>query len=275
MRHRAESQSPPERFPVSFYIVAMLFIMFDIEIIFIYPFAVSPRHLGMYGFCGDRDLLGAVLPHVRVRGRPRRARLGSAAARSGREPSDAPRCAAVRWPTHGVGDADHHVDHPPRRHRGPPRDRARRGGLTWVCRTSSTTASAGCRTTSSPASSRPRQLGPCAQLVAGVVRPGLLRHRDDGDRRRPLRHLPLRHGGVPGVAPPGRHHDRRRPGEPEDGSGAAPGLRPDDGAQVGHLDGRVRIDAAACSTTTRSCRASTRSCRSTCTRRAARRRPRR
>ena len=44
------SREPPERFPVSFYIVAMLFIMFDIEIIFIYPFAVSRSYLGMYGF---------------------------------------------------------------------------------------------------------------------------------------------------------------------------------------------------------------------------------
>ncbi|NBO05965.1 MAG: NADH-ubiquinone/plastoquinone oxidoreductase chain 3, partial [Actinobacteria bacterium] len=31
------SRESPERFPVSFYIVAMLFIMFDIEIIFAYP----------------------------------------------------------------------------------------------------------------------------------------------------------------------------------------------------------------------------------------------
>ena len=29
------SREPPERFPVSFYIVAMLFIMFDIEIVFL------------------------------------------------------------------------------------------------------------------------------------------------------------------------------------------------------------------------------------------------
>ena len=35
------TREPPERFPVSFYIVAMLFIMFDIEIIFVYPYAVS------------------------------------------------------------------------------------------------------------------------------------------------------------------------------------------------------------------------------------------
>ena len=79
-------------------------------------------------------------------------------------------------------------------------------------------------------------------VVAGHVRPGLLRDRDDGHRRRPLRHLPLRHGGLPRLAAPGRHHDRRRPREPEDGARAAPGLRPDDGAQVGHLDGRVRVD---------------------------------
>ena len=44
------SREPPERFPVSFYIVAMLFIMFDIEIIFIYPYAVSRRELGSFGF---------------------------------------------------------------------------------------------------------------------------------------------------------------------------------------------------------------------------------
>src|SRR5262245_39210822 len=44
------SREPPERFPVSFYVVAMLFIMFDIEIIFIYPYAVSRGDLGAYGF---------------------------------------------------------------------------------------------------------------------------------------------------------------------------------------------------------------------------------
>ena len=44
------SREPPERFPVSFYVVAMLFIMFDIEIIFIYPYAVVAGDLGVYGF---------------------------------------------------------------------------------------------------------------------------------------------------------------------------------------------------------------------------------
>jgi NADH-quinone oxidoreductase subunit A len=44
------SREPPERFPVTFYVVAMLFIMFDIEIIFVYPFAVDRQFLGAYGF---------------------------------------------------------------------------------------------------------------------------------------------------------------------------------------------------------------------------------
>ena len=44
------SRQPPARFPVSFYIVAMLFIMFDIEIIFLYPYAVSSTSLGAVGF---------------------------------------------------------------------------------------------------------------------------------------------------------------------------------------------------------------------------------
>ncbi len=43
------SREPPDRFPVSFYLVAMLFIMFDIEIIFLYPYVVAHRELGGYG----------------------------------------------------------------------------------------------------------------------------------------------------------------------------------------------------------------------------------
>ncbi|MCP3935076.1 MAG: NAD(P)H-quinone oxidoreductase subunit 3 [Actinomycetia bacterium] len=48
----------PERFPVKFYLVAMLFIMFDIEIVFLYPWAVANAELGLFGlidmliFCG-------------------------------------------------------------------------------------------------------------------------------------------------------------------------------------------------------------------------------
>jgi NADH-quinone oxidoreductase subunit A len=44
------SREMPERFPVGFYLVAMLFIMFDIEIVFLYPYAVNSGALGAYGF---------------------------------------------------------------------------------------------------------------------------------------------------------------------------------------------------------------------------------
>ena len=44
------SREPPERFPVRFYVVAMLFIMFDIEIVFLYPYVVDQDFLGYYGF---------------------------------------------------------------------------------------------------------------------------------------------------------------------------------------------------------------------------------
>ena len=39
----------PERFPVHFYLVAMIFVIFDIEIIFLYPWAVIYRDLGAFG----------------------------------------------------------------------------------------------------------------------------------------------------------------------------------------------------------------------------------
>ena len=37
------------RFPVKFYLTAMLFIIFDIETIFLYPWAVSFEALGLFG----------------------------------------------------------------------------------------------------------------------------------------------------------------------------------------------------------------------------------
>jgi NADH-quinone oxidoreductase subunit A len=40
---------PAERFPVRFYLVAMIFIIFDIEIIFTYPWAVIYADLRLYG----------------------------------------------------------------------------------------------------------------------------------------------------------------------------------------------------------------------------------
>lgn len=42
-------KEPAERFPVRFYLVAMIFIIFDIEIIFLYPWAVLFNKLGTFG----------------------------------------------------------------------------------------------------------------------------------------------------------------------------------------------------------------------------------
>ncbi|HET6772818.1 MAG TPA: NADH-quinone oxidoreductase subunit A [Acidimicrobiales bacterium] len=39
----------PERFPVRFYLAAMIFVVFDIEIIFLYPWAVIYRDLAVFG----------------------------------------------------------------------------------------------------------------------------------------------------------------------------------------------------------------------------------
>ena len=46
------SQGPPEqsRFTISFYLTAMLFIVFDIEIVFLYPLAVILDRLAWFGF---------------------------------------------------------------------------------------------------------------------------------------------------------------------------------------------------------------------------------
>ena len=41
---------PQQRFTISFYLTAMLFIVFDIEIVFLYPLAVTLNALGWFAF---------------------------------------------------------------------------------------------------------------------------------------------------------------------------------------------------------------------------------
>ena len=43
-------KSARERFSVKYYMVAVLFILFDIEVVFLYPWAVNFRTLGMFGY---------------------------------------------------------------------------------------------------------------------------------------------------------------------------------------------------------------------------------
>lgn len=44
--------SSRDRFSVKFYLVALLFVLFDIETVFLLPYAVSYKKLGMDGFLG-------------------------------------------------------------------------------------------------------------------------------------------------------------------------------------------------------------------------------
>jgi NADH-quinone oxidoreductase subunit A len=49
------------RFPVKYYLTAMLFIVFDIEIIFLYPWAVAFDRLGVFGLVEMVSFVAAVL----------------------------------------------------------------------------------------------------------------------------------------------------------------------------------------------------------------------
>jgi NADH-quinone oxidoreductase subunit A len=48
------------RFPVKYYLTAMLFIVFDIEIVFLYPWAVANDALGVWGLVAMAVFLGTV-----------------------------------------------------------------------------------------------------------------------------------------------------------------------------------------------------------------------
>jgi|SRR5215467_3504883 len=50
-----------ERFSVKFYMVAMLFILFDVEAVFLYPWAIILRELKMFGFWEMVVYIGIVL----------------------------------------------------------------------------------------------------------------------------------------------------------------------------------------------------------------------
>ena len=132
-------REPPERFPVRFYLIAMIFIVFDIEIIFLYPWAVIYRNLGAFGLAEILLFTVAVLVSFVYL-------LSNGALDWG------PAKRARRLSPMVVGRAHHrHHDQAgrPRRPRGP---RRRRGGLR--CSGTSRRGSRASTTTSSPASSK-------------------------------------------------------------------------------------------------------------------------
>ena len=53
------------RFSVKYYITAMLFIIFDIEIVFLYPWAVTFNQLGLFGLFSILLFLGLItVPYI-------------------------------------------------------------------------------------------------------------------------------------------------------------------------------------------------------------------
>jgi NADH-quinone oxidoreductase subunit A len=50
--------SPKQRFSVKFYLVALFFVIFDIEAVFLYPWAVVFKELGLFGFMEMMMFLG-------------------------------------------------------------------------------------------------------------------------------------------------------------------------------------------------------------------------
>jgi NADH-quinone oxidoreductase subunit A len=48
------------RFAVKFYVVAMLFILFDVELVFLYPWAITYKRLGLFAFVEMLLFLGVL-----------------------------------------------------------------------------------------------------------------------------------------------------------------------------------------------------------------------
>jgi NADH-quinone oxidoreductase subunit A len=57
----SQGSPPKQRFTISFYLTAMLFILFDIEIVFLYPLAVILDRLAWFGFVEFVVFLGILL----------------------------------------------------------------------------------------------------------------------------------------------------------------------------------------------------------------------
>ena len=57
-----EAFAPPGgQMPVHFYIVAMLFIVFDVELVFLFPWAVTFRETGLFGLLEMAVFMGFVI----------------------------------------------------------------------------------------------------------------------------------------------------------------------------------------------------------------------
>ena len=207
-----EAPGQQRRFTVSFYLTAMLFILFDIEIVFLYPLAVQLERSAGSGSSSCSCSSRSSPWRTSTSGARERSSGTSAQAadglrpprREGRPPDGADAVAGQ-----GAG----HVRAGARVDRGRPPDHDRAEG---------------------------RRVGAVQLGVARHVRARVLRDRDDVDRLVALRHRAVRDGALQLLAAAGRPADRLRARHPQDGGAASPGVRPDARAEVGHRDGRVR-----------------------------------
>ena len=169
--------------------------MFDIEIIFLYPWAVNHRELGGFGLLAI--VVFAAVFFLSFVYEVAKGGLDWGPLQAHASP-------------HRVVSAERTLNdhHPPGRTRRPAREDEAADGRFDLLPRKVSRASAQLHHRHARGS---REVGAGQELVAGHVRPRVLRDRDDGDGRGPLRPRPLRHGGVPRLAAPGRPHDRGRP----------------------------------------------------------------
>ena len=213
------------RFGISFYLVAMLFILFDIETIFLFPVAVQLKAFGTFALVGDLGLHRAAVRGLRLRLAQR-----------------GPGMEIVRQQL-GSGDKgefrSRQLTRPPDAQRRARGRRPRR----------STSRSALLTTTLDKAANWARGnafmpatfgLACCAiEMMAAVnARMDIARFGFEAFRASP------RQADLMIIS---------RPRLDQDGAGRPPHLRPDARAQVGDRDGRLLLARWASSTTTRSC----------------------
>ncbi|MEI8365003.1 MAG: NADH-quinone oxidoreductase subunit A [Parachlamydiaceae bacterium] len=58
---RTKTQLLSQRFLLRHYLVALIFLVFDVEVIFLYPWAVIAKGLGIFAFCEMAFFLAALL----------------------------------------------------------------------------------------------------------------------------------------------------------------------------------------------------------------------
>ncbi len=72
----ASAHAAGQRFPIKYYLTAMLFIVFDIEIVFLYPWAVAFDSLGVFALVEMLLFMRRGVRGLRLRVAPRRPELG-------------------------------------------------------------------------------------------------------------------------------------------------------------------------------------------------------